>query len=332
VYALARYAELMRHRRKGALLVKATPLALALLLALAAGACGFDGVASFAPGSGALPDGAGGDEASVGESGSPKDGEPATDGGPSDGASDDVADVIVDANEGGAVVPPYVYAHSPDELYRLDPATKAFADIGPLTGCNALSDIAVDSAGKIVGVGDKLYAISETTGACSTIANLAKTVATLSFASSGTVPPSDVLVAYVGSSYYSVSRTTGLLTLITFDALDPYIPSGDLVSVAGGGTYVSVTGASLGSGTDCSTTDCIFQVDPADGTIVKKLTTNIVGIYGLAEWGGKLYAFTGAGETYEIALGATLTATLVPNPAKPTDGFIGAGSSTLAPH
>lgn len=101
------------------------------------------------------------------------------------------------------------------------------------------------------------------------------------------------------------------MTVITAAAIMPYTPSEDLVSVEGGGTYVNVIGPT------CA--DCLLEVSPA-GLIVKNL-----GAIGPAVWGpgassGKVYAFAGNGDTYEVSVGATsVTArALVSNPFRPT--------------
>lgn len=287
----------------------------ALLIGLAVlAACGFEGVGSLAP-EGLTPTG---DASSDGSSEAALP--PSSDGGP---VADAPSDALVDAADGGLRFP-FVYGHTVTTLYRLDPVTKAFAVVGPLTGCANMADIAVDRDGKIVGVGSALYAIDPTTGACTTLAFGAQPV-TLSFVPAGTVDPTEeALVAYVGSDYYRVDRTTGVLTLLRFAAISPYYPSGDLVSVEGGGTYVSVTG--LGCG------DCLLEVSPIDGTIVKELgSIGQAQIFGLGEWSGKVYGFAGNGETYELTIGASsVTSTLVANANKPTS-WIGGGSSTRAP-
>ena len=277
-------------------------------------ACGFDGVGSLAPGD-VTPAG----DASSGSSDAALP--PSREGGPV--AEDASSDALVDAADGGLRFP-FVYGHTVSTLYRLDPVTKAFAVVGPLTGCLNMADIAVDRDGKIVGVGSALYAIDPATGACTTLA-LGVQPFTLSFVPAGTVDSTEeALVAYVGADYYRVNRTTGALTLITLSAIYPYYPSGDVVSVEGGGTYVSVTG--LGCG------DCLLEVSPVDGTIVKELGS--IGqsqVFGLGEWSGKVYAFAGNGETYELTIGASsVTSTLIPYANKPTS-WIGGGSSTRAP-
>jgi hypothetical protein len=297
-------------------------LALSLLVAVGAvAACGFDGLgvsADDAAGSDASTDGAAASETSS------ADGSSLGDGGPGllDASTDAPSDAPVDSD---ALEFPYVYGHTVTDLYRLEPISKTWAHVGPLTGCANMADIAVDRAGNIVGVGDALYAIDPATGACSTLAPGPQPF-TLTFVPKGTVDPvAEALVAYVSSSYYRVNRTTGALTQISPAVLAPYAPSGDVVSVEGGGTYVSVTGPA------CA--DCLLEVNPTDGSIVKNLgAIGLSQVFGLGSWAGKVYAFLGDGTTYELTLGPSSVtgATLVPNPIKPPS-WIGGGSSTHAP-
>lgn len=281
-------------------------------------ACGFDGVGEV----GTTPVGDGGIQGSA-DGGSGDDGATTT----PDGSVDAPVDAPLDARDASiALGSGIVYGHSVTTLYRFDPVGKTFATVGPLTGCSNLSDIAVDRDGKIVGVGDALYAVSATTGACTVIANQPQPF-TLTFVAAGTVDAaSEALVAYLNADYVRINRATGVVTLITANALGAYLPSGDLVSVAGSGTYVSVTGPS------CA--DCLLEVNPTTGTIVKNLGP--IGqsqIFGLGLWAGTVYGFAGSGETYAITIGATsVTSALVVNANKPAGGFIGGGSTTAAPN
>jgi hypothetical protein len=290
-------------------------------------ACGFDAVGEL----GATPgvDAAGDGSAPPGNAdGAAGDGGPTTTPvGSLDGGDDAPADAPLDVKD--AEVTPatgIVYGHSVTTLYRFEPVGKTFATVGPLTGCVNLSDIAVDRDGKIFGVGNALYRVDPATGACTIVANQPQPF-TATFVAAGTVDPvNEALVAYLNADYVRVDRVTGSVTLITANALGAYLPSGDLVSVAGSGTYVSVTGPSCG--------DCLLSVNPATGVIVKNLgSIGQAQIFGLGLWAGTVYGFAGGGETYAITIGASsVTSVLVPNANKPAGGFIGGGSTTAAPN
>ena len=102
-----------------------------------------------------------------------------------------------------------------------------------------------------------------------------------------------------------------------------YSSSGDIVSVKNGGTFLTVTGPSCG--------DCLLQVDPKTGNIVKNYgTVNHSSVFGLAFWAGALYGFDDAGELFEITAngnGIKTTPIVVQGGLQ----FWGAGSTTSAP-
>jgi hypothetical protein len=107
-----------------------------------------------------------------------------------------------------------------------------------------------------------------------------------------------------------------------------YTSSGDIVSVIGGGTFLTVKG---GSG-NCN--DCLLQVNPATGDLVQNYgSVNHVDVFGLAFWAGTAYGFDNGGEVFSIDVqnGTVVTTTIpVPNPP-PGLQFWGAGSTTAAP-
>ncbi|MFT3765024.1 MAG: hypothetical protein QM820_05850 [Minicystis sp.] len=236
-----------------------------------------------------------------------------TDGGPGDGGNpNEVAEV---------------FAHSPDTLYRLDPDAKTVTTIGPFQNCGFFSsviDIAIDKDGAMfAATSSGLYKVDKTTAACTLIAD-GSYPNSLSFVPKGTVDPNaEALVGYLGSTYVRIDTTTGQVT--TIGAITGgYSSSGDIVSVIGGGTYLTV------KGNNCA--DCIIEVDPKTGDLKKMIGplahTNV---FGLAFWGGFAYGFDDAGELFQIDL-ATGTSTIIPVPnAPPTLVFWGAGSTTSAP-
>jgi hypothetical protein len=106
--------------------------------------------------------------------------------------------------------------------------------------------------------------------------------------------------------------------------------SGDIVSVKGGKTYLTVKG----TGSTCTTNDCLVEVDPATGKMLKNWgSIEHHNVFGLSFWGGKIYGFNDSGDLFEVTFGATQIATsIIPMPNKPAGlSFWGAGSSTSAP-
>jgi predicted small secreted protein len=230
---------------------------------------------------------------------------------------------------GGGASVTMVYAQSADTLYRLDPASKQVAVVGPFTGgCTSVIDIAIDSSSNAyVTTSNDLWKVSLQTAACTHISS-GNYPNSLSFVPKGTLDPNaETLVGYFGSQYIRIDTTTGLVTNV--GALTGgYTSSGDIVSVIGGGTFLTVKGGSQ------SCDDCLLQIDPKTGDLVQSYgTVNHTDVFGLAFWAGTAYGFDNAGQVFSIGWqnGQLVTSDIpVPNPP-PGLSFWGAGSSTSAP-
>ena len=220
--------------------------------------------------------------------------------------------------------PVAVYAQSDVTLYRLDPLTSQITVVGDFQGCDSVIDIALDKAGKLYGTTfGGLYAIDKNTAVCTLIAS-GSYPNSLSFVPAGTIDPlKETLVGYLGDQYVKIDLVTGQVS--TVGSLgNGYASSGDIVSVIGGGTYLTV------NGNGCS--DCLVQVSPTTGTFVKLIGALGHGsVYGLAYWGGIAYGFDAAGDLFriDVVTGQT-TPIVIPNPP-PNMIFWGAGSTTAAP-
>ena len=134
-----------------------------------------------------------------------------------------------------------------------------------------------------------------------------------------------MLVAYLGSDYIRIDVTTGAIT--TIGAIGGGLSSsGDIVSVEGGGTYLTVEGP------NCD--DCLIQVNPADGGLQRNWgELGFPNVWGLAYWGGVAYGFDDNGSAFSIEFGSsTVTTTPIAFPGAPPGlRFWGAGSTTVAP-
>ncbi|AKT44182.1 DUF6923 family protein [Chondromyces crocatus] len=224
-----------------------------------------------------------------------------------------------------------VFAHSPSTLFRLDPTTKQITTVGEFKECrDQVIDIAIDEKGEMYGTTfGSLVRIDKTTGICTQIAT-GTYPNSLSFVPKGTVDPNEeALVGYQSADYVRIDKESGAITtlgsLITqSNPIGSYSSSGDIVSVIGGGTYLTVKGA------DCS--DCIVEVDPTNGGLKRVIgRLNKREVYGLAFWGGAAYGFNNDGELFQINL-QDGTSTDIPFPgASPLLQFWGAGSTTSAP-
>ncbi len=220
--------------------------------------------------------------------------------------------------------PPRIFAEGPNTLYKLDPDTLAFTKVADFQGCNGVIDIAIDKDGVMYGTtSGALWLIDSTTAACTHIAGGAYPNS-LSLVPKGTVDPNEeALVGYNGSDYVRIDTTTGKVSPIGSLGDNGYASSGDIVSVIGGGTYLTVNGGG------CN--DCIIQVDPTTGAMM-----NMIGplghqsVFGLAFWAGTAYGFDDSGQLFSIDLSNGST-TSIPKGGFDVPQFWGAGSTTSAP-
>lgn len=222
-----------------------------------------------------------------------------------------------------------VFGHSADTLFRLDAETKAVAVVGMFDGCDAsIIDIALDAESNMFGTAyGALHAIDRTTGVCTRIAE-GEYPTSLSFVPAGTVDPAqEALVGFVEERYIRIDVETGAVTDLG-QLPDGLRSSGDLVSVIGGDTWLTVTGPG------CDTGDCIVSIDPTTGDVLQNYgPLPYDAVFGLAFWAGRAYGFSDAGEVFEIEFGdTTVSTTEIDVPGAPAGlSFYGAGSTTSAP-
>ncbi len=232
------------------------------------------------------------------------------------------------ALDGTTTTPPpaEVYAHSSDTLYKLDPDTKAVTVIGPFKGCSGVVDIALDEKSNLYASASGIYKVDKKTAVCTSVGGGSFAGNSLSFVPVGVLDPlKEVMVTYSGSQYMRVDIDTGVTTNLGTLA-GGYGSSGDIVSVKGGGTYLSAYGPS------CS--DCLLEVNPKTGALIKNWgSLGTGGVYGLAFWAGSIYAFDSGGRIFEVTFGASsITTKEIPITSKPAGlSFWGAGSTTAAP-
>jgi hypothetical protein len=229
-------------------------------------------------------------------------------------------------DSGGGAPVAVVYAHSATVLYKLDPVSKAVTVVGPFIGCTSVIDFALDqSSNDYVTTSDGFYKVDLTSAVCTFVAS-GSYPNSLSFVPKGTLDPNvEALVGYFGSEYVRIDPATGAITMV--GALSQgYQSSGDIVSVIGGGTFLTV------NGDGCS--DCLFQVDPKTGDMIQNYRDVMhSAVYGIAFWAGNVYGFDNAGQIFEITWQNNAISTTnipVPNPPAGLE-FWGAGSTTSAP-
>jgi hypothetical protein len=332
---------MIRTRSAAALLV--------LLLSLALTGCGSsgDGTVVYGQDGGASPDATGRDGSThVSPDARGDTGHTSLDAGTHDGhvgladagTSHDSATPMTDAGhvvhgDGGLPQVPVVYGQSGAVLYSVNPVTEAVTTVGFFIGCDSdVIDIALDKSSVMYATtSGGVYTVNTTTAACTLIATGTTYPNSLSFVPAGTVDPSEeALVGYEGSTYVRIDTTTGSMSNIGALGGSTYTSSGDIVSVIGGGTYLTVTG-----GSDCTANDCLVEVNPATGALVTHYgSVGHAQVYGLAFWAGNVYGFDNAGELFNVGFpeAGTLAITAIPIPAAPLGlSFNGAGSTTRAP-
>ncbi|HEY7375309.1 MAG TPA: hypothetical protein VIF57_24325 [Polyangia bacterium] len=260
------------------------------------------------------------------------------------------APLLADAFTGADLDPRVgeVYAHSDLTLYRFDPVGGVFVTVGDFSclevseGVAEMLDIAVDRAGNMVGtaamsehtvITGRLVSIDKATAAC-TVLKTGSYPNSLAFVPVGTVlPDREALVGYVNDAYVRIDPDTGTVTgvgnLNAPGAANPWMSSGDIVSIVGGGTYVTII--PKGSVSADPAGDRIAAVDPATGAITRVIgATGAAGLYGLGYWGGIAYGFSSSGALVKIDL-TTGAGTPIPISGAPSAGFYGAGTTTIAP-
>ncbi|HEY1957416.1 MAG TPA: hypothetical protein VGH28_17475 [Polyangiaceae bacterium] len=218
-----------------------------------------------------------------------------------------------------------VFAHSQDTLYRLDPKTQAVTTIGLFTGCSSVEDIALDASSTMYATTlDGLYTVDRATAKCTLVAT-GTYPNSLSFVPAGTLDANnEALVGFLGDQYVRIDQASGAMT--TVGAIGGgYTSSGDVVSVKGGGTYLTVKGGPN------SCNDCLIQVDPKNGSFLLEWgPLGHTAVFGIAFWGGSVYGFDAGGEIFKIDFqGLAMQISTVAAP--PGTAFYGAGSTTVAP-
>ena len=219
-----------------------------------------------------------------------------------------------------------VYAHSANTLYKLDPTTKAVSVVGDFSGCSSVIDIAIDQSGNgYVTTYSAFYKVDLSTAVCTFVAN-GSYPNSLSFVPKGALDPNvESLVGYFGAKYVRIDPATGAVSTIG-GLTGGYQSSVDIVSVIGGGTFLTV------NGNGCN--DCLLQVDPKTGNVVQSYgAVNHGSVFGLAFWAGTVYGFDDAGQMFSIAWqNGAIATTDIPVPSPPVGlAFWGAGSTTAAP-
>lgn len=222
-----------------------------------------------------------------------------------------------------------VYVNDADTLFRLDIATQELGVVGQFQGCQGVNELAIDRFDNMFATTTgSLFAVDPADASCAWIGSGGEYPRALSFVPAGVLDPDkEVLVGYLDDAYLRIDETTGAITKIG-ELGGGFVASGDMVSLIGGKSYLTVTNAS------CN--DCLAQIDPFTGGVIQVSRGLLFNkVWGLAYWGGVVYGFTSFGSAFRIdhiddtPLMGILTVEVVKVPLGLA--FWGAGSSTAAP-
>jgi len=239
-----------------------------------------------------------------------------------------------------------IYGHSGTTLYRIDPVTYAVTNVGVMSGCGTVFDLAIDATGNMYTVNgsSQLHKVTYPatgTGAvtCTFLANNPTSFNGLTFTPTSLLSPAPAAEPLHGQAnnggWYKITLTAGGAP-VTYNLIGYYggaanviQSSGDAVGIVGDAEYAVVKSGSM----SLPNGDHLWKVNPNTGAKITDITPTGSGLgacYGIAYWGGKTYLFCGSPSsgiyTIDTVNGAT-------NLVKATGGISwnGAGVTTTAP-
>lgn len=223
-----------------------------------------------------------------------------------------------------------VYAHTADSLYAIDPRSFTVTRVGDFIwpdGPSQMTDLAINATGEAWGITfTSLYRVDLATARCTFVAPFAGAVFNgLSFIPGGELEPGEVLVAANrNGAYVRVDPATGAIRQLGLYGPDTG-SSGDLVSVAGGGTFATIVDLDVGFGEE--PVEYLARIDPTNGRATRIGPTGVTRTWGVGYWRSRVYGFTegGAVVTLDITTGR---ATEV---ARNNVAWWGAAVTTIAP-
>jgi len=223
-----------------------------------------------------------------------------------------------------------VYAHTADSLYAIDPRSFTVTRVGDFIwpdGPSQMTDLAINATGEAWGITfTSLYRVDLATARCTFVAPFAgREFNGLSFIPGGELEPGEVLVAANrDGAYVRVDPATGAIRQLGLYGADTG-SSGDLVSVAGGGTFATIVDLNVGFGEE--PVEYLARIDPTNGRATRIGPTGVTRTWGVGYWRSRVYGFTegGAVVTLDITTGR---ATEV---ARNDVAWWGAAVTTIAP-
>ena len=220
----------------------------------------------------------------------------------------------------GGTVDMTIWAHSPTDLYKVDPNTFALTHVGAFGVSDQITDIAVTPAGELWAISfTSLYRVDKTTAHATYVAAVSGSGNNgLTF-----LPNGNLLAADGSGAVKRIDTTTGAVTAVG-NFGNGLSSSGDLVAVGSIMYGISSTGA---GGVDASSNNVLMRVDMASGAATVVGPIGFGKVWGLAYVNKRVIAFNTAGQIIQIdpatGAGTLLSTTSVQ--------FWGAGMSPSVP-
>lgn len=223
-----------------------------------------------------------------------------------------------------------VYAHTSSALYVVDPRTFSVTRIGDFRwpsagGSGEMTDLAINAAGEAWGITfTSLYRVDLTNAQCTYVAPFSGSQFNgLSFIPGGELEPGEVLVAANrNGGVFRVDTATGNTRQIgTYGGAIG--SSGDIVSVASGGTFATV----IDNDTGLDPVEYLARINPMTGRAVRIGPTGVSRTWGVGYWRSIVFGFTADGAVVTLDIN-TGRATEV---ARNSVAWWGAAVTTIAP-
>lgn len=222
----------------------------------------------------------------------------------------------------------YVYAHTADELYKVDPETLELTLVGsfgwPGGIPGTMTDLAIDRNANMIGVSfGAVYRVDPLTAACTHLSDLGGgTYNGLSFVPAAALNRTgdDVLLATRNDDglVFEINPNTGAASQAG-NMGSQYHSSGDMVGIENFGVLQTVEGAP---------NDVLVSLQPGTlGATPIGTNTSYGQIYGIGFWKNQIFGFTLAGDFIKIDA-ATGVGVLVQHTDKM---WYGAAVTTIAP-
>ncbi len=221
----------------------------------------------------------------------------------------DVADLFPqDPGLPGTVKPNTVYAHTASTLYSMDVKLYKLDKVGDFVwpddeATHKMTDIGIDSYGVLYGTSyEYLYTCHPVTVQCSLVAKLPSAFNGLTMVPAGLIEQDrDVLVGISEEGgWFRLDVVEGELKASKLGGYgSQYASAGDAYSIAGVGTFAAVH-------KDGQDSNLLVSVNPADGHVLADIgpISGYVGIFGLAGWTDKAFAFDKTGDVLLIDTGS----------------------------